>query len=198
MDKSVEKIRQIGIVTAIDVQVPGGIGKVYSRKSLLLASLILAVGTSAPAGTLTLLGSFGVPDASGVAFDPSTGHLWVTEDENDEGEDSIVREYSFSLGATPADTTANLEGSFAVDGVDQVGGAGFKGSNLILTDTGNSDQRILEYTTAGALVDEFSVNPPSDDPDGVYFDTATNQSSFLTIATRRSTFLMPQETFYLY
>lgn len=101
-------------------------------------------------------------DADGVAIQPGSGNFWVADD----GDETI---YEFNAAGNVVSTLITTV-LFGLD-VDEPEGITFDPltGNIFFADDGGGTGMIYEITTAGALIQSFSI-PGFDDPEGLEFD----------------------------
>jgi DNA-binding beta-propeller fold protein YncE len=135
---------------------------------LIAGGLLLLLTGGAQALSLTFERAFPFEDPDGIAFDPSTGHLWVAS--------SAARAIiEIDTAGTVVSSFAPFPGQFDVQGLDVL-----PNGNLLLSqqepyqDAGGHwlrRGRVVEYTTAGAPAGgiDFIADPPSSDADGIAY-----------------------------
>ena len=114
-------------------------------------------------GSISLLA--GAPSPTGVAFDPTTGHYFVSDDEG--GAPSIRR--VDATGALLASIPTPPFGTFEPEGVD------FDPASGHLFFVSDDTAGLYRITTAGALVDSWNLATIGglQDPEGVAYDGST-------------------------
>jgi len=149
-------------------------------KRLLGAIIIIGLVTfslplSASAITLSFQGAFDFDGADGIAFNPTSGNLFLAQTFFDINDDAIqTRVVEVTTSGTEV-LTFNPE----VQGLTDVQGLSFLPSpntNLLLTEQDSPQAGILEFSTTGNPIPggiNFSTLPTSDDGDGVIFHSGT-------------------------
>ncbi len=139
------------------------------RYSGLAVLALAAVGLAAPqakAISITLDNSFFFESPGGVAFDPTSGNLFVTD-----GGNTISQ---VTTAGVPVSSFSVFAGA-DINGLDVL-----PNGNLLLADQSTNNPlgntALLEFTKAGVAVPggiNAVINPPSGDADGVAFNAGT-------------------------
>ncbi|WP_447969349.1 SdiA-regulated domain-containing protein [Nitrospira sp. M1] len=139
-----------------------------------LVTLTLPISVSAI--TLDFQGAFDFDGADGIAFNPTSGNLFLAQTFFDINDDAIqTRVVEVTTSGTEV-----LRFNPELHGLSDVQGLSFLPSpnaNLLLTEQDSPQGGVLEFTTTGDPVPlgiNFSTLPTSDDGDGVIFHSGTN------------------------
>ncbi len=131
---------------------------------LVFSLLVFLLSGSANASFLQPVGSFDFDDPSGIAFNSTSGMLWI-------GSGSVN-----SNTITEVSTSGVYQSSFSIASGLIKGLSFYSNGNLLLSNQNGTDSKIIEHTTSGAVAGggiNFNTDPPSDDGDGVIYNPIT-------------------------